>query len=130
MSLEDVLENVNYNIEKIVVELRKRIEGIPGITETVDKSKIIYQYSGKNFCLINIKKDYLEIDFKIGNDLVDPVAFSWKIGRTKRSEFDNRMHMKNIFDIDVVFNIISQSYNYTAKNRDKSSSNQKYRKKY
>lgn len=111
MTIEDILSNVNYNIEKIVEELRKRIMNIPEINETVDKHQIIYNYSGEDFCAIKIKKDHLEIDFKANRMLEDPMDFSWKI-RNKKDRFDRRMHIKNIFDIDVTFGLIFQSYKY------------------
>lgn len=111
MTLDDILSNVNYNIEKIVEELRKRIMGIPEISENIDKYQIMYQHSGKDFCLIRIKKDHLEIDFKASNMLEDPIDFSWKIRRNRKEKFDRRMHIKNVFDIDVTFGLILQSYN-------------------
>ena len=52
--LEKILSNVNYNIKKIVEELREKIKDIPEINEVVDKRQIIYQYSGEDFCLIKI----------------------------------------------------------------------------
>lgn len=109
VALEDILSNVNYNIEKIVEELRKRINGIPEVNEIVDKDKIIYQYSGEDFCIIKIRKDHIEIDFKANKTLIDPIEFSWKIGRHKKDKFDRRMHIKNVFDIDITFGLISQS---------------------
>lgn len=109
MALEDTLSNVNYNIEKIVEELRKRIKDIPDVNEIIDKDKIIYQYSGKDFCMVKIKKDNIEIDFKASKMLTDPIEFSWKIGRNRKDKFDRRMHIKNVFDIDVTFGLISQS---------------------
>lgn len=111
MTLEDILSNVNYNIEKIVEELRKRIMKIPEINEIVDQHQIRYNYSGEDFCVIKIKKDQLEIDFKADKMLEDPIDFSWKI-RHKKDRFDRRMHIKNIFDIDVTFGLIFQSYKY------------------
>ncbi len=118
MALEDILSNVNYNIEKTFEELRKRIKNIPDINEIVDKDKIIYQYSGEDFCLVKIKKDNIEIDFKANKTLEDPIRFSWKIGHHKKDKFDRRMHIKNIFDIDTTFGIISQSHRgiYVKKN--------------
>lgn len=110
MALEDILSNVNYNIEKIVEELRKRIMNIPEVNETVDKHQIIYKYSGEDFCVVKIKKDHLEIDFKADRMLEDPIDFSWKVKRSKKDKFDRRMHIRNIFDIDVVFGLIFQSY--------------------
>lgn len=112
MALEDILSNVNYNIEKIVEELRKRIMNIPEINEIVDKHQIIYRYSEEDFCAIKIKKDHLEIDFKSNKMLEDPMDFSWKIKRDKKNRFDRRMHIKNVFDIDVTFGLIFQSYKY------------------
>lgn len=110
MTIEDILSNVNYNIEKIVEELRKRIMEIPETNEIIDKSNIIYQYSGQDFCMIKIKKDNLEIDFKADKMLEDPIDFSWKLRRNKKNMFDRRMHIKNAFDIDVTFGLIFQSY--------------------
>ena len=54
--LEKILSNVNYNIKKIVEELREKIKDIPEINEVIDKRQIIYQHSGEDFCLIKIKK--------------------------------------------------------------------------
>ncbi len=110
MTLEDILANVNYNIEKIVEELRNRIKSLSGITETIDKAQIIYQYSGKDFCVMRIRKDLIEIDFKADKTITDPIEFSWKIRQSKKCRFERRMHMKNIFDIDTAFILISQSY--------------------
>lgn len=110
MTLEETLSNVNYNIEKIVYELRTRISNIPETTEIVDKNNIIYQYSGEDFCIIKVKKDFLEIDFKSDNRLEDPISFSWKIRQNKNNMFDRRLHIKNMFDIDVTFGLIEQSF--------------------
>ncbi len=113
MVLEDILSNVNYNIEKIVEELRNRINSIPEINEVIDRNNnIIYQYSEKNFCIIKVKKDNLVIDFKADKILEDPINFSWKIRRNKNENFDRRMHIKNIFDIDMAYGLIFQSYKY------------------
>jgi hypothetical protein len=110
MTLENILSDVNYNIEKIVEELRKRIMSISEIDEIIDKHQIIYNYYGEDFCVIKIKKDNLEIDFKADKMLEDPIDFSWKIRYNKKSKFDRRMHIKNIFDIDITCNLILQSY--------------------
>ena len=125
MALEDILSNVNYNIEKIVEELRKRIMDIPEIGETVDKHQIVYKYLEEDFCVIKIKKEHLEIDFKANKTLEDPMDFSWKIKRDRKNRFDRRMHIKNIFDIDVTFGLIFQSYKYIngTKSRNKSCNN-------
>lgn len=112
MTLEEILSNVNNNIRRIVDELRQRITNISGIEEVVDKRRIIYRYSGKNFCMIDIKKDYLEIDFKLDYKIEDPMEFSWKIKPTKKETFNRRMQIKNIFDIETAFGLIFQSYNF------------------
>ena len=110
MTLEDILSNVNYNIEKIVEELRKRIQEIPEVNEVIEKDKIIYFRSEESFCIIKIKKDHIEIDFIASKTLEDPIRFSWKIKRNRKDKFDRRMHIKNIFDIDTTFGLIFQSY--------------------
>ncbi len=112
MTLDEILSNVNYNIEKIVEELRKRIMNLSDVVEIVDKRQIIYQCLGRDFCVVKIKNDHLEIDFKTGKSLEDPINFSWKIRRAKKEKFDRRMHIKNMFDIETVFVLISQSYNH------------------
>jgi predicted transport protein len=112
MTLEEILSNVNNNIRRIVDELRKRIENISGVEEIVDKRRIIYKYSGKDFCMINIKKDYLEIDFVLDNTIEDPMEFSWKIKPAKKDTFNRRMHIKNMSNIEIVFGLIFQSYNF------------------
>ena len=112
MTLEEILSNVNNNIRRIVDELRKRIANISGVEEIVDKRRIIYRYSGKDFCMINIKKDYLEIDFDLDSKIEDPMEFSWKIKPTKKDTFNRRMHIKNMSNIEIVFGLIFQSYNF------------------
>ena len=112
MTFEKIVSNINYNIKKIVEELRERIiKDIPGTNEVIDKRQIIYQHSGKDFCIIKIKKDYLEIDFIVDNTIEDPMEFSWKIKPTKKRKFNRRMQTKNIGDIDIVYGLIFQSYN-------------------
>lgn len=112
MTFEKIVSNVNYNIKKIVEELRERIiKDIPGTNEVIDKIQIIYQHSGKDFCIIKIKKDYLEIDFIVDNTIEDPMEFSWKIKQTRKCVYNRRMQTKNICDIDIVFGLIFQSYN-------------------
>lgn len=110
MTLEDILADVNYNIEKIVEELRKRINDNPDITEIIEKDKIVYSRSGNDFCIVKIKKDHVEIDFRASKTLEDPIRFSWKIKRNRKDKFDRRMHIKNMFDIDNTFGLIFQSY--------------------
>jgi hypothetical protein len=112
MTLEELLSNVNNNIRRIVDELRLRIVNMSGVDEIVDKRRIIYRCSGKDFCMINIKKDYLEIDFKLDNTIEDPMEFSWKIKPTKKETFNRRMHIKNIIDIETAFGLIFQSYSF------------------
>lgn len=112
MTLEKLLSNVNNNIRRIVDELRLRIVNISGVDEIVDKRRIIYRYSGKDFCMINIKKDYLEIDFKLGDTIEDPIEFSWKIKPTKKDTFNRRMQIKNVLNIEIVFGLIFQSYSF------------------
>lgn len=112
MTFEKIISNINYNIKKIVEELRERIiKEIPEINEVIDKRQIIYQNSGEDFCIIKIKKDYLEIDFVANNIIEDPMEFSWKIKPTRKCYFNRRMQIKNIVDIDTVFGLIFQSYN-------------------
>lgn len=112
MTFEKIVSNVNYNIKKIVEELRERIiKDIPGTNEVIDKRQIIYQHSGKDFCIIKIKKDYLEIDLIVDNTIEDPMEFSWKIKPTRKCVYNRRMQTKNIGDIDIVFGLIFQSYN-------------------
>ncbi len=112
MTLENILSNTNYNIKKIVEELRERIiKDISDINEVIDKRQIIYQHSGEDFCIIKIKKDYIEIDFIVDNKIEDPMEFSWKIKPTRKYYFNRRMQIKNIGDIDIVFGLIFQSYN-------------------
>ena len=112
MIFKKMMSNINYNIKKIVEELRERIiREIPEINEVIDKKQIIYQRSGEDFCIIKIKKDHLEIDFIAGNTIEDPIKFSWKIKPTRKCDFNRRMQIKNIFNIDTVFGLIFQSYN-------------------
>lgn len=115
MTLEEILSNVNNNIRTIVNELRQRIMNISGIDEIVDKRRIIYRYSGDNFCAINIKKDYIEIDFKLDKSIEDPMEFSWKIKPTKKETFNRRMHIKNMLNIDIAFGLIFQSYSFVKR---------------
>lgn len=112
MTLEEILSNVNNNIRRIVDELRLRIMNISGVDEIVDKRRIIYRYSGKDFSMINVKKDYLEIDFKLDNTIEDPMKFSWKIKPTKKDIFNRRMHIKNMLNIETAFGLIFQSYSF------------------
>lgn len=109
MTLEEILSNINYNIKKIVEELRKRI--IFREQMNVDDRNIIYQHSGEDFCIVRIKKNYLEIDFKADKIIEDPMEFSWKIKQTRDQKFNRRMQIKNICDIDIAFGLIFQSYN-------------------
>ncbi len=112
MTIQDILSNVNYNIEKIFEELRKRITDLSEITETVEKEHITYSRYKIDFCVIRVKKDRLEIDFKDNSILTDPMGFSWKIGRSKKSKYERRMHIKNVFDIETVYSLIFQSYDH------------------
>jgi hypothetical protein len=112
MTIEQLLSNVNNNIRRIVDELRLRIMNMSGVDEIIDKRRIIYRYSGKDFCMLNIKKDYLEIDFKLDNKIEDPIEFSWKIKPTKKDTFNRRMHIKNVFNIETAFGLIFQSYSF------------------
>src|SRR3990167_5268803 len=98
MTFEKILSN--YNIKKILKELREKIKDDLEINEIIDDRQIIYQHSGEDFCLIKIKKDYLEIDFITDNRIEDPMEFSWKI-KPKKCEFNRRMQIKNISDIDM-----------------------------
>lgn len=120
MTFEKLLSNINYNINKIVEELRERTaKEIPETNEVIDKRQIIYQRSGEDFCTIKIKKDHLEIDFIADNTIEDPIEFSWKIKHTRKCSFNRRMQIKNISDIDVVFGLIFQSYNAKKKKDNK-----------
>jgi predicted transport protein len=110
MTLEEILSNVNNNIRKIVDELRQRTVNLSGVEEIVDKRRIIYRFSGTDFCMINIKKDYLEIDFKLDNMIEDPMKFSWKIKPSKKETFNRRMHIQNMLNIETAFGLIVQSY--------------------
>jgi predicted transport protein len=112
MTIENILSNVNNNIRRIVDELRLRIMNMSGVDETVDKRRIVYRYSGQDFCTISIKKDYLEIDFKLDSSIEDPMEFSWKIKPTKKETFNRRMHVQNMLNIDTAFGLIFQSYNF------------------
>jgi hypothetical protein len=112
MMLEELLSTVNNNIRCVVEELRLRITNMSGVYEIIDKRRIIYRYSGKDFCMLNIKKDYLEIDFKLGNTIEDPMDFTWKIKQTKKNTFNRRMQIENMFNIETAFGLIFQSYNF------------------
>lgn len=91
------LSKINYNIKKILEELRKRITDNSELNEIIDEKQIIYQESGKDLCIIKVKKDHLEIDFIGSKILEDPMEFSWK-------------QIKNISDIETTFILLSQSY--------------------
>jgi hypothetical protein len=112
MTLEEILSNVNNNIRKIVDELRQRTVNLSGVEEIVDKRRITYQLSGTDFCMINIKKDYLEIDFKLDSKIEDPMEFSWKIKPSKKETFNRRMHVQNSLNIETTFGLIFQSYSF------------------
>lgn len=109
MASKDIV--INYNIKKIVDELRNRIMNIPEIKEAIDNRQIIYseEKSKEKFCILKIKKNLLEIDFKGNKTLEDPMEFSWKIKPTKEMKFDRRMQLKNISQIDTAFGLIFQS---------------------
>lgn len=111
MTLEEDLSNINYNTKKNLEQLRKKIIDINETSENIGNRKIMYQCSGEDFCLIKIKKDHLEIDFKDNKILEDPMKFSWKIRPTKDIKFDRRMQIKNISQIDTAFGLIYQSFN-------------------
>lgn len=111
MTIEKTLSSINYNIRKILEELREKIIENPDIDEVIDDRQITYQYSGEDFCVIKIKKDHLEIDFITNNIMTDPMEFSWKIKPTRKCEFNRRMQIKNIGDIEIVLGLIFQSYN-------------------
>ncbi len=104
------LSNINYNIKKILEELRKRITDNPELNEIIDERQIVYQESGKDLCIIKVKKDHLEIDFIGSRILEDPMEFSWKIKPNKKYKFNRRMQIKNISDIETTFILLSQSY--------------------
>ena len=114
MTLYIAKENINYNIRKILEELRKRIMDIQEVNETIDDGQIIYQHFGEDFCVIKIKKNSLEIDFKANKILEDPMEFSWKIKPTIEQKFNRRMQLKNIAQIDTVFGLIFQACNITG----------------
>ncbi len=111
MTIEKLLSNINYNIKKIVDELRKRIADIKGVDESINDRYIRYTFSGEDFCMFKIRQDYLEIDFKADKVMEDPMGFSWKIKPNKDNKFNRRMQIKNMRDIDTVFGLIFQSYN-------------------
>lgn len=119
MTLESILSKVNYNIEKIIEELRNRINALKDVKENIDKDKIIYSYLGDDFCLIRIKNDNLEIDFKIDRTFEDPIEFSWKIRKSRKDKYDRRMHIKNMFDIETTMSMISQSYRGICRQNEK-----------
>lgn len=102
--------NINYNIKKILEELRKRITDNAKLNEIIHDRQIIYQQSGKDFCIIKVRKDHLEIDFIGSKILEDPMEFSWKIKPTKKYKFNRRMKIKNISDIEITSVLLSQSY--------------------
>lgn len=110
MTFEKILSNVNYNIKKIIEELREKIKDNSEINEVIDNRQIIYQHSGEDFCIIKIKKDHIEIDFLADSIIEDPIEFSWKIKPTRKCEFNRRMQIKNIADIDIVLGLIFQAY--------------------
>ena len=110
MTFEKILSNVNYNIKKIIEELREKIKDNSEISEVIDNRQIIYQHSGEDFCIIKIKKDHIEIDFLADSIIEDPIEFSWKIKPTRKCEFNRRMQIKNIADIDIVLGLIFQAY--------------------
>lgn len=115
MTIDKILSNVNYNIKKIVEELRFKIGNISDTNETIDERQITYQYLTENFCTIKIKKDHLEIDFIAGNTIEDPIKFSWKIKPNEKNNFNRRLQIKNIRDIDTVFGLILQYPNIGKK---------------
>lgn len=110
---EELLRGANNNIKTTLGELRKRIINIPDIDigENIEDRNIVYQSHDEKFCIIKIRKDYLEIDF-ISNKLTeDPIGLSWKIRPTKNSKFDRRMQLKNNNNINLAFELILQAHN-------------------
>lgn len=108
---EEILRGANNNIRTTLEELRKRIIDIPSIIEIIEDRNIIYRSAGERFCVIKIRKDYLEIDFRSDKLTEDPIEFSWKIKPTGNSKFNRRMQLKNNNNINLAFELIFQAYN-------------------
>lgn len=102
------MSHINNNVRKVLEDLKKRITEIPDIEENIQKENIVYSIDNKEFCVIKIRKDYLEIDFKADNSIVDPIGISWKIG--KNQKFERRMQLKNGYNIEMAYDLIFQAY--------------------
>jgi len=106
LMIDDILSITNYKVKKNFEDLRKRILLISRIDEKIENKLITYYYGDKKFCSIKVKRDLLEIDFISDKTFTDPTEFSWKI---RSKEFNRRMQLKNVAQIDIVLGLLEQS---------------------
>lgn len=118
-SKEILFLDTEDKIKKTFEKVSQRILSLPGVKEIVRKGWITYQLSPmKNFCAVKITSNCLQIDLKVDKDrLKDPAQISLEIIPTQAWTFNRRLELSSITEIDGVFELIKQSYEFIIQNR-------------
>ena len=116
VSKDVLLSSTTKELKEIFDKLRGNILALPGVKEKVRKGWVTYQISAmKNFCAIIVRKDYLQIDLKIGkSNFNDPNNSSFKIKPTHAWTFDRRVEMRDDKQFDGIFKLVMQAYNFMS----------------
>ena len=98
-------------LRELQAELGRRILAEVGGKEVLRKSWITYQLSPmKNFCVVKVLADCLQVDLKVGKTFQDPAGVTEKIARTQAWTFDRRLRIRTRADIDAAISFIAQAF--------------------
>jgi len=118
--IEQLLSGTTKELKEIFYKLSKKILTLSGVKEKLRRGWATYQISaGKNFCIIMVRKNFLQIDLKVDkNNFNDPNKLSSEIERTTVQAFDRRIKMYNDKQFDDIFKFIMQAYQCICKSKN------------
>lgn len=107
-----LLSGTSKELKEIFDKLSDKILSLPDVKKEVRKSWITYQISaGKNFCIIEVRKNYLQIGLKVDkNNFNDPNNLSFEIEWTTQQAFNRRIEMYDDKQFDGIFKLVMQAY--------------------
>ena len=116
-SIEQLLLGKSKGLSEMLNNLSDKILSLPDVKQVNRKGWTTYQISaGKNFCIIFVKKDHLQIDLKVDeNSFNDPENLSYEIEWTTAQAFNRRIKMYDDKQESGIFNLIKQSYQSICK---------------
>lgn len=105
------LENVSDEVKEIFYALEERLLALPSVTEVAEQKAGITYRTTKSFTRFEFGKTYIDVLLR-GAKYQDPKGLIQDIASYKWG-YDGRAKIKSLEDVEVIFDLIRQSYEST-----------------